>query len=440
MEKFTEKLQTILLPIANKLNAQRHLTALKNGMMMTIPLTIIGGVFMLLAQPPVNPETLQPTNFFFEFLLNWKAWAVSNADILSAPFNLTIGCIAIYVSFAVAYELSKEYQINGLATGFSSLFLFLLTSAAPFAIKDLGTIMSTGNLGGVGMFYAIIVAFVTTEVFKFMKQKNIKIKLPEQVPPNVAAPFEALIPVAVLTIVFVLGNVVCMNTAGVNLCSLVYKVLTPLMSASASLPSVILISVLLSAFWFMGIHGNNLVGAVLTPITTANIAINAAVVMTGTGEMTPLAGSFMTIFGNWLSYPAMMIAFFLVAKSAHLRSIRKLAIIPDIFNINEPLTFGVPIVMNILIALPIMICNVVMCSIAYILMDMGVVGSIYITVPWTTPGPINLFLSTTDFRSLIMWVIMFVIDIIILIPFVKIYDKQMLAEEDARKEELANQE
>ena len=300
--------------------------------------------------------------------------------------------------------------------------------------------MSTGNLGGVGMFYAIIVAFVTTEVFKFMKQKNIKIKLPEQVPPNVAAPFEALIPVAVLTIVFVLGNVVCMNTAGVNLCSLVYKVLTPLMSASASLPSVILISVLLSAFWFMGIHGNNLVGAVLTPITTANIAINAAVVMTGTGEMTPLAGSFMTIFGNWLSYPAMMIAFFLVAKSAHLRSIRKLAIIPDIFNINEPLTFGVPIVMNILIALPIMICNVVMCSIAYILMDMGVVGSIYITVPWTTPGPINLFLSTTDFRSLIMWAIMFVIDIIILIPFVKIYDKQMLAEEDARKEELANQE
>ena len=113
MEKFTEKLQTILLPIANKLNAQRHLTALKNGMMMTIPLTIIGGVFMLLAQPPVNPETLQPTNFFFEFLLNWKAWAVSNADILSAPFNLTIGCIAIYVAFAVAYEYQKNIKLMG---------------------------------------------------------------------------------------------------------------------------------------------------------------------------------------------------------------------------------------------------------------------------------------------------------------------------------------
>ena len=113
-----------------------------------------------------------------------------------------------------------------------------------------------------------------------------------------------------------------------------------------------MISILLSLFWFMGIHGNNLVGSVLTPITTANLAINAQFIMTGQGSPTPLAGAFMTIFGNWMSYPAMMLVFFLVAKSAQLKSLRKLALVPDLFNINEPLTFGVPIVMNVLLALP----------------------------------------------------------------------------------------
>lgn len=430
MDKFTEKLQSVLMPVANALNNNKHLTAVKDGMIMTIPLTIIGGVFMLLAQPPVNEETMKATNFFFSFLLSWKAWAVANSGWLTAVFNLTIGCVAVYVAFGVAYELSKTYKLNGLATGFCSLFIFFLTSAAPFTAGDFGTVISINNLGGVGMFYAILVAFATCEVFRFCKVRNLKIKLPEQVPPNVAAPFESLIPFAILTVVFVIANLICTQVTGNCLCSLIYTILQPLMSASGSLPSVIMISILLSLFWFMGIHGNNLVGSVLTPITTANIAINAAVVMSGEGTMTPLAGSFMTIFGNWLSYPAMMVAFFLVAKSAHLRSIRKLAIIPDLFNINEPLTFGVPVVMNVLIALPIMICNVIMCSIAYILMDLGIVGSIYITVPWTTPGVLNLFLSTMDVKTIVMWVIMFVVDVVILIPFVKMYDKQMLDEEN----------
>ncbi|MFV0394991.1 MAG: PTS sugar transporter subunit IIC [Coprobacillaceae bacterium] len=438
MDKFTEKLQSILLPVANKLNDNVHLTALKNGMMMTIPLTIIGGVFMLLAQPPVNPETMKATNFFFSFLLEWKAWATTNAQILTSVYNLTIGAIAVYVAFAVAYELSKHYKLNGLAVGFCSLFLFFLTSAVPFNLETGELVLSLTNLGGIGMFYAIIVSFITTETFRFFKAKNIKIKLPPQVPPNVAAPFEALIPVGVLTVVFLVGNVVCTNVTGAGLCNLVYTILKPIMYASASLPSVILISILLSLFWFMGIHANNLVGAVLTPITTANIAINATVIMSGEGSMTPLAGAFMTIFGNWMSYPAMMVAFFLVAKSAHLKSIRKLAIIPDLFNINEPLTFGVPVVMNVLIALPLMVCNIVMCSIAYILMEIGVVGSIYIAVPWTTPGILNLFLATMDVRTIFMWLIMFVVDVVILIPFIKMYDKQLLAEEEANLEESTN--
>lgn len=281
------------------------------------------------------------------------------------------------------------------------------------------------------MFYAIIVAFFTVEVMRFFMKKNIKIKMPDSVPPNVTAPFEALIPAAVLTIFMIVANAICVSTSGGNLCALIFTILKPLMYASSSLPAVMLLSILLSLFWFFGIHGNNMIGGVLTPITTANIALNAQFYITGEGAPAPLSGAFLTIFGNWMSYPAMMVCFFLVARSATLKSIRKVALVPDIFNINEPLTFGVPIVMNVTVALPIMIVNVITCTIAYLVMSSGLVNSIHIVLPFTVPGVFNLFLSTGgDVRTFVLWAALFAMDIVLLMPFIKIYDKQLLMEEN----------
>lgn len=430
VEKFQNKLQEILFPIATKLNAEPHLSALKNGMTITIPLTIIGGFAMLLAVPPVSAG-LQPTNIFNEFLLAWQSWAASNNAILMAPYNLTIGAISVYVVFAVAYALAKEYKMDGMSNALIALFLFWLTSAAPITDEKLGLVTQMNNLGAVGMFYAIIVAFFTVEVMRFFMKKNIKIKMPDSVPPNVTAPFEALIPAAVLTIFMIVANAICVSTSGGNLCALIFTILKPLMYASSSLPAVMLLSILLSLFWFFGIHGNNMIGGVLTPITTANIALNAQFYITGEGAPAPLSGAFLTIFGNWMSYPAMMVCFFLVARSATLKSIRKVALVPDIFNINEPLTFGVPIVMNVTVALPIMIVNVITCTIAYLVMSSGLVNSIHIVLPFTVPGVFNLFLSTGgDVRTFVLWAALFAMDIVLLMPFIKIYDKQLLMEEN----------
>lgn len=425
---FQDKLQDFFLPIAEKMDNQRHLSALKSGMVITVPLTIIGGFFMLLAQPPVNPNTLQGTNFFFSFLLSWHAWAQANMAVLQLPFNLTIGLLSVYVVLAISYNLSKTYKISELTTSFIALLIFLVTSVKVVS-SEFGSAITNSILGAQGMFYAIIVAFVVVEVTRFLLSKNIKIKLPEQVPPMVSAPFEALIPTALLTVTFVLANVLCVKVTGDSLARLVYTLLIPLMSVGSSLPSVIITSILLSSLWFFGIHGNNVMGAVLTPLTTANLALNAEFYMNGTGNATPFAGSFVVLFGNWMSYPAMVLVLFLIAKSAHLKSIRKVAVVPDQFNINEPLTFGVPVVMNILVALPIMVANVITCTIAYLVMSNGLVNAPYIPVPWTTPGIINLFLTTGDVRSVVLWIILFVLDIIILLPFIKAYDNQMLAKE-----------
>lgn len=426
LKVFEEKLQSILMPLASKMNAEPHLSALKNGMTITIPLMIIGGVAMLLAVPPVPADT---TN---TILLAWKEWATTYNSVLMAPYNLTIGAISVYVVVGVSYALAKEYKLNGMTTAMISLFVFWLTSSAPITIADVGVVSKMQNLGAVGMFYAIIVSFIVSDVMKFFMNKNIKIRLPEQVPPNVTAPFEALIPAFVITIGMILLNVLCVNTTGGSLCDLVFTLIKPLMSASSSLPAVIMLSILLSLFWFFGIHGNNMIGGVLTPIATANLVLNAQYYLTGEGSVSPLAGSFLTIFGNWMSYPAMMVCFFLVAKSVQLKSIRKVAVVPDIFNINEPLTFGVPVVMNVLIALPIMLVNVITCTIAYIAMNSGWVNSISISLPFTVPGPINLFISTNgDFRTLILWVVLFIFDIIVLLPFIRMYDRQLMKEEES---------
>lgn len=425
ISKFEDKLQKVLFPLAEKLSSLAHLSALKNGMTITIPLMIIGGFAMLLAVPPVPAGT---TN---GFLLAWKEWATINNATLMAPFNLTIGIISIYVAFGVANALAKEYNLDGMSAAILSTFLFWLTSSAPFAVENIGNVVKIDNLGATGMFYAIIVAFVTCDVMKFFSEKNIKISLPPQVPSNVAAPFEALIPAIVLTISFIFLNILCVNQTGGNMSMLIFTILKPLMRASSSLPATIMLSSLLSLFWFFGIHGNNMISGVLTPITTANLVANAEFYISGTGSYSPLAGGFLTIFGNWMTYPAMVLCFFLVSKSATLKSLRKIALIPDIFNINEPLTFGVPIVMNVLLALPIMLINILNCTIAYLIMDAGIVNSISMSLPFTVPGVFNLFLGTGgDVRSIFLWLALFALSVVLLMPFVRMYDKQLLETEE----------
>lgn len=424
LEKLEEKMQKVLLPLSTKLTNEPHLAALKNGMTITIALMIIGGFSMLLAVPPVPEGT---TN---SFLMGWKSWAAANNGLLMAPFNLTIGIISVYVAFGVTYALAKEYKIEPTSASVLSVFLFWLTSASTVGVEGLGNVSALDQLGAKGMFYAIIVSFIVCDVMKLFYKSGFKIKLPEQVPSNVSAPFESLIPAVVLTILFVLLNALCVNKTGGNLSTLIFTIIKPLMSASSSLPATLMLSMLLSFFWFFGIHGNNMISGVLTPIATANLANNANVYVTGSGTIQPLAGPFLTVFGNWMTYPAMMLCFFLVAKSASLKSLRKVALVPDLFNINEPLTFGVPVVMNLLIAVPIMIMNMINCTIAYLLISSGAMNGFSVSLPFTVPGIINIFLSSGgDLRSIIVWIGLFALSVVLLLPFVKIYDKQLLREE-----------
>ena len=426
--KFQGKLEKVLIPISDKLGQQRHLAAVRDAMTILIPLTIIGGFSILLAQPPVDPNTITGSNFFYSFLLKWYDWAQANSTILFIPYNLTLGALSLYVAGAVAYRLSEHYKLPKLEMLFTAIFVYLCIAAAPQTLET-GSFMPTANLGAAGMFTAIVVSIVVVEISNQFIKHNVTIKLPASVPPNVAQPFKILIPMAFNVILFILLNIFCQSMTGGGLCDLLLNILSPLLSASESLPSILFLLLLSQLFWFFGIHGDNMIGAVVTPIITMNVALNLEAYQAGK-EMTHIfAGQFNGVWGGWTVYIALLVSMILFSKSQQLRSLCKLAPLSTAFNINEPLVFGVPTVLNTFTLIPTFICTIVNVSVAYLLTYFDVIGKTYLVLPWTTPAPLAAFLSTMDFKALILWVVLFIFDVIIITPFLKGYDKTLVAQE-----------
>ena len=428
MNTFQEKLEKVLVPIAEKLSKQRHLAAVRDAMGILIPLTIIGGFAILLAQPPVNTETMRGTNFFYQFLLAWYDWSHANSAILMIPYNLTLGAISLYVVGAVAYRLSESYQLPKLESAFTAILTFLAIAAAPIALEN-GTFMNMSNLGAGGMFTAIIVALLTVEITNVFVSRNITIKMPASVPPNVASPFKILIPMAINVVGFILLNTLCTSLTGDGLANLLTNLLQPLLSATESLPSILILLLISQLFWFFGIHGDNMVGAVVTPIITMNVALNLEAYNAGQPMTHIFAGQFNGVWGGWCTYIALLIAMILVGKSQQIKALCKLAPLSTAFNINEPLVFGVPTVLNVFTLIPTLVCTVINICVAYGATYFGLIGKTYLVLPWTTPAPLAAFLSTMDWKALVLWIILCAIDVLIIIPFMRNYDKQLLAEE-----------
>ncbi len=429
MDKFQSFMEEKILPGATKFGNQRHMTAIKNGMALLIPLTIVGGIAMVIAIPPVPATISAGQNFFFDFLLAWKAWAGANATSLLIPYYLSIGIISIYVVFGVAYQLAKSYGLNPLNNAVSSLFVFLAVAAYP--ARDL--VFSIAQLGAGSMFAAMLIAIATVEITRLFTKYNIIIKMPDSVPPNVSAPFNILLPVGFNIILFIILNNVCYSVVGGGLTVLIYKMFQPFISVAESLPSILVINFLMTTFWFFGIHGANMVSVVTSPITTAALALNAEAYATGNPLPSIYAGAVNSVFGNWITYTAMLVIMLTVCKSAQMKSIAKVASVPTLFNINEPMIFGIPTVLNVFTYVPLIICSIFNFSTAYLLMKAGFLGRFFVTLPFTVPGPLQAFLATMDWKTIPVWFALLAVDCLIVYPFLKTYDKQLLEKENENK-------
>ena len=432
LKKFFEKFQSVMeqkiVPVASKIAAQKHLAALRDGLTILIPFTVIGGISLMIANPPVDPQIMQPTNIFFKFMLAWKDWATNWNSLLTIPFNLTIGIISIYVVFGVSYRLAIHYHMDALSNALTALFVFLCVAGVPQSLET-GSFINTANLGSGSMFTAIIIGLLVIEISHFMIERNLKISLPAGVPPAVAGPFEVLLPLVVNTILFIFVDQMIIMVTGSGLTNLVFVIFSPLISATSSLPSMLFIVTLTVIFWFFGIHGDNMVSAITTPIYTGNLVANLDAYNAGKEIPHIIAGNFTFIFGLAIVYLAILFNMNFVCKNKRLRSLGKLAIPSSLFNINEPLVFGVPTVLNILTFIPSIICVIMNVAIAYGATYFDFMSRTCMSVPWTLPAPLYAFLSTLDYRAILVWILIFVLDVLVFIPFMRSYDKQMDLEE-----------
>lgn len=406
MNKFTEKLSLI----GNKMASQRHLQAISYGMMVIMPLTIFGSIFQLISALPA----------IFPFI---PAYSESLNNAILLPFNLAFGIFGIVATIAISYFLARNYKMNLLNAGITSLISFLLVSGA----FNLETNSFDGTfLGSAGIFVAIAVSLVTVEITHFLEIHHVKIKMPDSIPPIVADSFNAIISVTFNALLAYLVMMLCQTTTGMPLPAIIQNFLAPALTASESIWFCMLVQGLIALLSCIGVHGFNSLAGIILPLAIANQGINAECLAAGVPatQLFTLSSFQMTGCFYWI-IPIMMLR----CKSERMKAVGKVAVIPSIFNISEPIQYGAPLVFNPLLAVPFIIVNMVNAGIVWCSMYFGLCDKAAIMVSSNIPMPIFQYLVTLDWRSIIVFVIMVVASYLIFKPFMRAYDKQCLEEE-----------
>lgn len=447
MEKFNELANRTLVPIANKLGNQRHLAAIRDGMVVAIPLSILGGVCLIISTPPFKPDTLPNWGFISDLLLGWYNWAQANKAMLQLPYNMTMALMGLFVAFAIAYHLAKRYKMPTLNTAIVSTAVFFIVtspavSAVPTSAISEGSNMTdllgmAGNyipmtfLDAKGIFTAIIVAIGCVEIMHFMLAKNIRFKMPEGVPPAISSSFDAIMPLFVCVITFYAISLFIQNVSGELLPSMIMTLLAPAISGLDSLLGICLITIIAQTFWFFGLHGASITQPIRLPFMQMYLVAN--IIAFTAGE--PIAHFFTQPFWSYVitlgggGATLGLCILLLRSKSVELKTLGKLSIGPAIFNINEPIIFGLPMVLNPLMMIPFIFVPVINSIIAYACMAFQIVGKGVIETPWTTPAPLGAALGCMDFRAAIMVIGLIVLDMCLYYPFFKLLEKQKLSEE-----------
>ncbi|MGG5735572.1 MULTISPECIES: PTS sugar transporter subunit IIC [Bacillus cereus group] len=414
MNKFVTFLDKNLSGPMARLSEQRHLQAIRDGVISALPFIIVGSFFLIVAFPPL------PKDSFI------SVWALKNQTSILIPYRLTMFIMSLYIAFGIGYNLAKSYKLDALS-GAQLAVCSLLLTLTPELIDKKGFMLPMTNLGGHGLFVTMIVSILSVEILRFCKKNNVTIKMPEQVPSSVSRSFEALIPAAFVIIIMSLITVVFK----VDLHYVVDKLAAPLVKAGDSYFGVIIPVFLITFFWSFGIHGVSVVGTVARPLWDVYLGKNGEAVASGASHFPFIAPEpfyqwFIWIGGSGATL-GLVLAMIVFGRSKYSKALSRTCIVPGIFNINEPVIFGLPIVLNPILIIPFVITPLVTATIAYAATAMGFVTPTHIMPPWTLPAPIGAYLATGgDWRAIVLVFINIAISFLIYLPFFKMYDKNML--------------
>lgn len=422
-----------LLPLIMKFISLKGVVALKDGLLYTMPLTIVGSVFLLIA------------NFPIESVVTWLN-SVGLIDPLNQVVGATFNIIALVGVTTIAYKYVKNEGYEGMSAAVLGLVTFVLMtdSAVTSANGDIvGNIINKTWTAGQGMIAAIVIGLVVGWVYSWFMKKDIRIKMPDGVPQGVANAFTSLIPSFVIITGAVVLYTIFKFAWDTTFIEAIYSFIqTPLQGMTDSLPGVILMGFIIPFLWFFGIHGSTLVGGIMGPVLTANSLANQAILDSGMALTIENGGrivtqqfldQFMTVTGAGMTIGLVIFMIFF-AKSAQNKELGRLGGLPGLFNINEPILFGTPIVMNPFLAVPFIAMPIISGVILYFAIATGLVPMFAgVIVPWTTPPIISGFLIG-GWKMALLQAGILTLSFFVYFPFIRKVDKlNYEAEQQAQK-------
>lgn len=422
-------------PFFEKISRNVYLQAIKDGFLGCMPIVLTSSIFLLIATLPgvVGITLPQP-------LIDW----------CNKLYNFTMGVMGIMVAGTTAKNFTASMNrrmpagkvLNDGSTMVAAQCSMLLLAVTQFTTKFNGSELSVfdcTSMGTRGLFSAYIAAFITVWVYKFCVSRDLTIKLPKEVPGAIAQNFRDIIPFGGAVIICGIIDVVVRNLMGVPFSELLIKLLSPLFTAAETYPGLILIQAATAFFWFIGVHGPSIVQPGIDPIRLANQAENLQVLLAGGHPAHSLTFN-MSLVGEFGGTGATFIVpllLILFMKSKQLKAVGKASIVPVAFAVNEPLLFGAPMILNPYMLIPFVAAGCVNVSVAKFFIDNVGMNGFSFVVPWATPAPIGIFI-TTNFQliALVFVAIIILLDAIIYLPFLKAYDKLLCDQEAERAAEL----
>lgn len=431
--RFLQWMDEHFMPVLARIAQNIYLQSIRDAFcIFALPLIITGSVFLIISNPPVA--------------LHWgiiTAWNNAITPIqaqINIAFNLSFGIMALMVAFGTAYGLASRWDLDDALTGVLSMVSFLIVCFPATDITKVAFGDVLNYLGGQGLFVAILIGIMTATVMKFFTQKGLVIKMPAGVPPYVVRTFTALVPFFfMITFSWAIEWIVWAHFH-ITLPQLVLELFKPLVAVSDSYPAAVAEIILMMLLWSLGIHGMNVVSSVAYPFWMTQLAANDAALKAGQplpGIVTePFFHMFTHIGGSGLTWP--LVIMFLMSASQQLKGIGKTGLIPAIFNINEPIIFGAPLVLNPIMFIPFILAPVAAVTINYAAFAFHIVPRIVMQPSFTTPVFLGGIIATGGYwQGAVLQLVNIIVAAVIYYPFFKMYEKELVENERAAEQEAA---
>lgn len=414
-------------PFFEKISRNPYLRAIRDGFIAAMPVILFSSIFLLVA--------FVPNIFGF-------TWSDEAVAAIMKPYGYTMGIVAVLVAGTTAKSLTdafnrqlpKTNQINFISTMIASISGFLL-----LASDGIEGGFANGYMGTKGLLTAFLAAFITVNIYKVCVKNNVTIRMPDEVPPNVSQAFKDVIPYALSIFVLYGIDLVTRQFLGTNVAEAILKLFEPLFTAADGYVGITIIFGAYALFWFVGIHGPSIVEPAIAAITYANIETNFQLLQAGQHAdkiLTSGTQMFIVTMGGTGATLVVPFMFMWLTKSKRNKAIGRASVVPTFFGVNEPILFGAPLVLNPVFFVPFILAPIANVWIFKFFVDTLKMNSFSVNLPWTTPGPLGIIMGT-NFSPLAfaLAALLVVVDVLIYYPFLKVYDEQILAEEQSGKVE-----